>query len=512
MAEDGLRMGGLSSGLAVILNGEDRRASSSKNRLVSYCDDFGHQSVERTLEHIFDLPYKSIGLLSSPIDTSVIRSIIRKDFLRVHVNSDALVSNRDGVRVIDNGCGPHTVAVEESSICGEIRIVKPPLLVESLAMFSSARANACVWEGKWMYEVILETSGIQQLGWATLSCPFTDQKGVGDADDSYAFDGRRVNKWNKDAEPYGQSWVVGDVIGCCIDLECDKISFYRNGVSLGVAFHGIRKMRPGRGYYPAISLSQGERCELNFGARPFKYPIEGFLPLQAPPSLNSLAVQLLRSLSRLLEMQCMERAEFSVEKLSRLKRFVPLDELFCPVSHGICEEFFSALDAEMGSAEYIGWGPVLLFMLEVFGERAPHDYKSLDRIVDLFLEFEGSRLMFEHVINALSCGCKTASLVLTACPYSGSYPYLALACHILRREELMVLWWRSSEFDYLFEGFLSRKTPNKQDLQCIIPSVWWPGSCEDMSYETSMMLTTKALSGAVSKVCSYYTELISPTM
>lgn len=510
MAEDSLQIGGLSSGLAVLLNGDDRRGSSSKNRLVSYCDDFGHQSTERTLEHIFDLPYKSIGPLTSPVDTNVIRSIIKKDFLRLHVKLDSIVSNRDGLCISDKGCGPHVVAIEESSICGDIRTVKPPLLVESLAMFSSSRANACVWKGKWMYEVVLETSGVQQLGWATLSCPFTDHKGVGDADDSYAYDGRRVNKWNKDAETYGQSWVVGDVIGCCIDLECDEISFYRNGVSLGVAFHGIRKMGPGLGYYPAISLSQGERCGLNFGGRPFKYPVEGFLPLQAPPKINSLVTHLLCCLSRLLAMQSMERSEvISVEKLRRLKRFAPLDELFRPVSLVICEEFFSALDVEMQSAEYIGWGPVLSFMLEVFGVQAPHDYKSLDRIVDLFLEFEGSHLLFEHVINALSCSCKTAPFVLTECPYSGSYFYLALACHILRREELMVLWWRSSEFDFLFEGFLSCKTPNKQDLQCIIPSVWWPGSCEDMSNESSMMMTTTALSGAISKIEEKHRDLCS---
>ncbi|KAJ6288991.1 hypothetical protein OIU76_024890 [Salix suchowensis] len=121
-------------------------------------------------------------------------------------------------------------------------------------MFSSARSNACVWKGKWMYEVLLETSGAQQLGWATLYCPFTDHNGVGDADDSYAFDGKRVRKWNNDVEPYGQPWVVGDVIGCCTNPNDDEILFYRNGVSLGVAFHGIRKMGPGFGYYPTISF------------------------------------------------------------------------------------------------------------------------------------------------------------------------------------------------------------------------------------------------------------------
>lgn len=501
MAGDGPRIGGLSSGLAVILKDEDGRENSSKSRLVSYCDDFCHQSVERTLEYVFGLPNKSIGLLTSPIDSKFVRSIVRSEFSKFNASSGSLVRNRDGLCIFDNGCGPHVVGLEYISICGDIRIVKQPLLLESLAMFSSVRANACVWKGKWMYEIVLETSGIQQLGWVTLACPFTEHKGVGDADDSYAFDGRRIRKWNKKAEEYGQLWAVGDVIGCCIDLDYNEISFYRNGVSLGVAFREIRKMGPGFGYYPAISLAQGERCELNFGSRPFKYPIEGYLPIQAPSSVTSFATQLLRCLSRLLDMQRIEQTEHSsVEKLSRMKRFVSFEELFDPVSHGICEEFFSILESDTGSMEYIGWGPFLSFMMEVFGVQAPHDYSSLDRAVDVFLEFEQSHLLFEHLINALSNGCKTASFVLTECPYSGSYSYLALACHILRREKLMMLWWKSSDFELLFEGFLSQKSPNKQDLECMMPSVWWPGSSEDVSYESSMILTTTALSKAISKV------------
>ncbi|PON50865.1 43kDa postsynaptic protein [Trema orientale] len=520
MAEDSLRMSGLSSGLAVLLNGEDSKEGSSKSRLVSYCDDFGHQSVERTLEYIFGIPNRSIGSISGQIDSSLVRNITKNECSEFYSDSSVNLRNKDGIYIADNGHGPHIIGLEESSICGDIRIIRPPLLVESLAIFSSFRANACLWKGKWMYEVILETSGIQQLGWATLSCPFTDHKGVGDADDSYAFDGKRVRKWNKEAEPYGQSWVVGDVIGCCIDLDQNEIMFYRNGVSLGVAFHGIRKMGRGYGYYPAISLSQGERCELNFGSRPFKYPVEGYLPLQSPPSINTFAVQLFRCLSRLLDMHNVDQAEHSsFEKLRRLKRFVSFEDLFLPVAHGICEEFFSVLEEDIQSIEYIAWGPFLSFLMEVHGMQAPDDYSSLDRILDVLLEFQGSNTLFEHIINALSCGCKTAKLVLTECPCSGSYPYLALACHILRREELMVLWWKSTDFELLFEGFLSRKCPNKQDLEAIMPSVWWPGSCEDMSYESSMMLTTTALSEAVSKIeekhrdlCRLVIQFIPPVM
>ncbi|KAE8696236.1 E3 ubiquitin-protein ligase RKP [Hibiscus syriacus] len=414
MAEDSLRMVGLSSGLAVILNSGDGKENPSKSRLVSCSDEFGQQSVERALEYVFGLPNKSLGPLSGPVDCSLVRSIIKN---HLYSGSDSSVSNRDGVCVLDNDSGPDVVGLEEFSICGEIRIVKPPLLLESLAVFSSARANACVWKGKWMYEVILETSGIQQLGWATISCPFTDHKGVGDADNSYAFDGRRVSKWNKEAEPYGQPWVAGDVIGCCIDLTHDEISFYRNGVSLGLAFSGIRKMEPGFGYYPAVSLSQGERCELNFGSRPFKYPIDDYLPLQAPPPSSSFAKQLLDCLSRLLDMQSVEHAEHSsVEKLRRLKR---IPKITSYVQAPYTRSFMCLQDSVIGS-----------------------DRMPIFRII--FLSFI---------------------------------------------------------------GFLSRKSPNRQDLQCIIPSVWWPGSCEDVSTESSMLLTTTALSDSVSKIEEKHRDL-----
>ncbi|KAK1308152.1 E3 ubiquitin-protein ligase RKP [Acorus calamus] len=451
---DELRLGGIGSGLAVLLTSEDRKDSSHKSHRVLCCDDINDRSIERTLEHVFDLPLKSLHSTDGQIGRDFIRLILKSRTLKVKS------VQREGILITDNGHGPNVVNLDEASMCGDMRIVKQPLILESVSMFSSARANAQVWRGKWMYEVTLETSGIQQLGWATQFCPFTDQNGVGDAQDSYAFDGKRVRKWNEEAEQYGQTWVVGDVIGCCIDLDDDKISFYRNGVSLGVAFYGIRKMGPDLGYFPAVSLSQGERTD-----------------------------------------------SVALEKLRILKRFTHLDELFYPAAHEICKELFSVLELEVGIAEYIGGGVLVSFLLDLFGRRAPHDYRTLDRVLDLFLEFSGFHSLFLHLIGGLSSSCKTASLVLTDCPFSGSYPYLALACHFLRHEELMVLWWKSSDFEFLFEGFLSRRTPNKQDLQQMMPSVWWPGSYDDMSSESSMILTTSALSGAISKIEEMHREL-----
>ena len=47
-----------------------------------------------------------------------------------------------------------------------------------------------------MYEVTLGTAGIMQLGWATAGCQFSNEEGVGDSVDSYAYDGKRVQRWN----------------------------------------------------------------------------------------------------------------------------------------------------------------------------------------------------------------------------------------------------------------------------------------------------------------------------
>lgn len=508
MAEDALRSNIFSSGLALLLSEDNHKGYNQNSHRISCYDDIGHHSVERTIEYILDLPHKSIHHLPPSVDVDFIRCILKNYVPRSGNNRIVDHDDRSGVSYTNHGSEPDTIVIDNTSVCGDLRVVREPFLVESFAVFSSARVNACVWKGRWMYEVTLDTSGVQQLGWATVSCPFTDRKGVGDAEDSYAYDGRRVSKWNKDQRTYGQSWVVGDVIGCCIDLDVDTISFYRNGVSLGVAFDGIRKMEPGVGYYPAISLSEGERCDLNFGSRPFKYPVDGFLPIQAPPSSRSLVSSLLQCLHKLLEVQCLDKSDLRYfEKLRRLKRYAPLGELYYPVSYGICEQLFNVLKANTTATEYIAWGPVVSFLLEVFGIQAPHDSLSSDRVIDLFLEFPGSTLLFQHVITALSWNCRMAPLVLVDCPYSGSYRFLALACHMLRREDLMVIWWQSSNFQFTMEGFLSRKVPNKQDLQFLMPSVWWPGSCEDTGSESSMMLTTTTLSAAVNKMEEMHREL-----
>lgn len=95
-----------------------------------------------------------------------------------------------------------------------------------------------------------------QLGWCTFATPFTHDRGVGDDDTSYAYDGYRIKKWNQDSVTYGEGWAAGDIIGSLIDFDTREITFYRNDKSMGVAFKRI-KIGPNMAYFPSISLAGG---------------------------------------------------------------------------------------------------------------------------------------------------------------------------------------------------------------------------------------------------------------
>ena len=151
--------------------------------------------------------------------------------------------------------------------------------------FSSVRARKGVTSGKWMFEVQLNTSGVMQIGWTTLLTIFTSEDGVGDSRDSYAFDGKRVRKWNVSSQHYGERWTAGDVISCTIDLDEGNVGFWRNGKHMGLAFSNIRR-RDDLEYFPGVSLSYAEGCEINLGSRPFRYQIEGFHPIIPNPSIE----------------------------------------------------------------------------------------------------------------------------------------------------------------------------------------------------------------------------------
>lgn len=512
-----------STGLAGLLDSKDTGVITAVGSVLDECTRAG---LERSVGHVLDIPPLSAdSSLCTPdhrIDAVEVRRYVQ---LRLHSLQDPDPHKREGIMVCSTSSGDGVAVMDIQSASGDIGFDNSRLVLESKSNFSSARANACVWEGRWMFEATLGTAGIQQLGWATLSCPFTDGEGVGDATDSYAYDGKRVKKWNVTQSAYGQSWVTGDVIGCCIDIDTGVIIFYRNGQSLGLAFDGVKTPTPAEGYYPAISLSHGERCELNFGGRPFKYPIAGYAPVQAPPvirkddvvgSASARASYLFGALQRLVQLGSREVAA-AMSPVDRLKRFTPIsDDDTQALGAEICKQLASLLTTNTEAAgasntessavvEYLIWGSLVPFLIDVYRPFAPHDGPSLERALDLLLprlESMDLKLCVTGVMDALAYGCRTSPYTLADQHCTGSYPYLALACHLLRSYEFMAVWWSSPNFQECVEGLLTRKGPNKHDLEALMPTVWWPGSREDLCSEQNMRhaSASNALFKSISKV------------
>uniref|UniRef100_A0A7I4BXX7 RING-type E3 ubiquitin transferase n=1 Tax=Physcomitrium patens TaxID=3218 RepID=A0A7I4BXX7_PHYPA len=502
----------------------------------------GKWGRDRTLAHVLDVSQLGSELSftkDGKIDISSVRSYLEAQLSVIRDPEECYISgssHRDGVFINAAPFGKETVAMDSGSACGDIKFDMNFLHLESQTIFSSVRANACVWKGRWMYEATLGTAGIQQLGWATISCPFTNEEGVGDAADSYAYDGRRVRKWSKCHASYGQPWVVGDVIGCCLDLNKKQIIFYRNGICLGVAYDNIRGLEPREGYYPAISLSLGERCELNFGGRPFKYPVEGFASIQLPPIVqisdnkhgmilsSTRAKFLLGCLQRLVQLGSREVAAAMApeDRLRRYSRLTGYDVL--SLGSEICDFLLPLLLVSPRSddlvllennlkvpGEYTIWCSLVPFLLETYRKEAPHDASSVDQALDILLPRLERHVpvgdFVTTIMEALAYGCRTSPFTLVDHPYTGPYPYLALACHLLERYDFMVSWWMSVGFDSCLEGLLTRKGPNKNDLEGLLPIVWWPGSREDLCSEGKMKHAATSLSKAIVKVEDLQWEL-----
>ncbi|KAJ1951749.1 hypothetical protein EC988_003934 [Linderina pennispora] len=123
----------------------------------------------------------------------------------------------------------------------------------------------------------LLTGGLVQIGWCTEHCVFYPEsgQGVGDDYESVAYDGSRCRKWFGIAEEneYGEAWDAGDVVCVELDLDLDRVVFYRNGHSMGVAFGvnefgtmegascGFQGLPKDRIWYPAASLATAQGIE-----------------------------------------------------------------------------------------------------------------------------------------------------------------------------------------------------------------------------------------------------------
>ncbi|NWR03802.1 RN123 ligase, partial [Paradoxornis webbianus] len=323
--------------------------------------------------------------------------------------------------------GPSTVVLDHTSGFEGLLLVDDDLLgVIGHSNFGSIRATTCVYKGKWIYEVLISSQGLMQIGWCTLNCRFNQEEGVGDTPDSYAYDGNRVRKWNVTTTNYGKSWAAGDIVSCLIDLDEGTIAFCLNGISLGTAFDNITR-GAGMAYFPAISLSFKESVAFNFGSRPLRYPlavgrrVEGYRPLQDPPVADLLkARKLLGYLKNVIHIGIDVTEGKLVEKDTSMWQLQGEPTVLITLAHIF--NYFSPLMCKVYLVEDV----LMTFLLSIL-ERggAVEAHPLIQQLLDLMW-----LLMEEYEVH--ECLKQLLMSLLRAYRFSPIIPDLGLQIHYLR--------------------------------------------------------------------------------
>ncbi|AUO05995.1 hypothetical protein NS115_07615 [Paenibacillus jamilae] len=136
------------------------------------------------------------------------------------------------------------------------------------------RANVGKTNGKWYWEVKVNNVA-----------SFVGITGESDQETQTIY-GNNGSIYNSIKSPviigYSSGFGTGDIIGIALDLDNDKIVWYKNGASLGA--NSIKPSElEGTRVFPVIASGTGTKInfEANFGVSDFKYPVpEGFLPYQ----------------------------------------------------------------------------------------------------------------------------------------------------------------------------------------------------------------------------------------
>ncbi|XP_048348153.1 E3 ubiquitin-protein ligase RNF123 isoform X1 [Sphaerodactylus townsendi] len=377
-------------------------------------------------------------------------------------------------QMVEGRLGPSVVVLDHTSGFEGLLLVDDDLLgVIGHSNFGSIRATTCVYKGKWIYEVLISSQGLMQIGWCTLNCRFNQEEGVGDTPDSYAYDGNRVRKWNVTTTNYGKSWAAGDIVSCLIDLDEGNISFCLNGVSLGIAFENISR-GSGMAYFPAISLSFKESVAFNFGSRPLRYPVEGYQPLQDRPIADLVKAQkLLEYLKNVIhteidvsEGKLMERDSAMWQLQGEPTVLITLAHIFNNFSPLMCKVYLVE-DVLMN---------FLLGILEGGGSVEAHPL--IQQLLDLMW-----LLMEEYEVH--ECLKQLLMSLLRAYRFSPIAPDLSLQIHYLRLTIAVLKHEKSRKYllqNVLFDVlrsvvFFYIKSPLRVEeagLQELIPTTWWP--------------------------------------
>ncbi|BFZ10610.1 hypothetical protein BsWGS_13649 [Bradybaena similaris] len=417
-----------------------------------------------------------LGAIRKPLQLSTVDAHISACLKEV--TETEMKSSKDSQVSEAGRLGPPECTFDMSTNVGAVVVDPNKLEITSHSNFSSTKANCCVYEGKWVYELMLASKGVMQLGWCTANCKFSQEEGVGDTRDSYAYDGSRLRKWNVTTKKYGEPWMSGDVISCAIDCDEGIITFYRNGVSLGEAFSKVR-VGPGYGYFPAVSLSFGESVQANFGGWPLRYPVEGYRPLQSARAVEVAQAELLLTYLHNLLPKMIEDDQLEQQHAMASKCDFPLPALTDQRSHRttlslVAAHIFHRLSPLL-RIPYVIEMCLVKLMLDLCDHQnwrghQVYIHKLLDLMWMLMQDPEVQDCL-ESLMMSLLNGYRFH-------PFHPEmkYPkkYLALTLAVVKHERTRRHLLTSVLFDRVkFPVFMHIKAPDDPNLARLVPVVWW---------------------------------------
>ena len=146
----------------------------------------------------------------------------------------------------------------------------------TVASWDMVRATFGISSGKWYWEVSVNstTYGITGIAQASvdLNNNFFD-RGI-----CYGYNAQNGYKYQGSpfaALAYGATWNgSGDICGVAFNSDAGTLTFYKNGVSQGVAYTGLTGT-----FFPAHTSYPTGSATFNFGQRAFAYPLSGFKAL-----------------------------------------------------------------------------------------------------------------------------------------------------------------------------------------------------------------------------------------
>lgn len=134
---------------------------------------------------------------------------------------------------------------------------------------SSVRATDGVTEGKWYWENTVNANNGAHIGIMSERLS-TSANNITSVDAMfYVSSGVR---YNGASSSYGATYTTNDTIGVALDLDSGTITFYKNGISQGIAFTTVKNLGK---VFPFMCGSNGNPTVIttNFGNEPFKYSV-----------------------------------------------------------------------------------------------------------------------------------------------------------------------------------------------------------------------------------------------